>query len=174
MKPLLDPRPIKDTPRYWYVKIGVRGEHHFRFPSYGRAYQILHFASAVREVPALMRTFELAGLAIGLAWWHRAFDLEAEVPHKGASDRTLSEYSDQVVDELQEEGYTDSDIEDLFVAVMGPLNAWADDVKETRTPKERKTEASRDDAAEPEEYTEEGGPDPGPLAGPGVTSTASL
>ncbi len=174
MRPLLDPRPVKDTPRYWFVETEEHGQHHFRFPSYGRAYQILHFAAATKQVPQIMRTFELAGIAIGFCWWHRAFDLEAKPPHKGASDRSLSEYSDQVIDELQEAGYDDTEIEELFVAVMGPLNAWADDVKAAKTPTELKKDVELDKGApDPVAFTEEDGPDPGPFVAPGATSTAS-
>lgn len=181
MKPRLIPLEIPQTDRYWMVQLDELGEHHFRFPNYTRAALVLDYARALegRESTQLQRTLDLAGVAVGFFWWHRAHELETEQPHAGASHERLSWYGESVMDELQEQGYSIGSIIQLHAGIMPRLSEYGADLFLMQTGQRLEDylqEKAAEDAdssglelqpAEPEngaEWTVEDGADPGPFA----------
>ena len=121
MIPRTQPLIIPDSKRYWFVELDG-GQHHWRFPYYGVASQLLKLSAKYqkrdKEAPATIeRTisqFPLYGAVIGSCWSHRVFSLESEAPDVAEPDLAVYEaYGRAVIDEIQDK-YDLFEILDLF------------------------------------------------------------
>lgn len=172
MKPRLNALTVPETPRYWSVEVEEKGEHHFRFPSYSRASLAVDFRNARMTRDGVATWIEQAGILLGMCWWHRGMELTTQPPHMGSSHQSLAEYSEAVIDELQEAGYTLAHIDVLYAAALPRMTEYTGDLIELYKPmldklEEAKAEAEAEDGEdeEPEgvEWTEDDQSNPGPF-----------
>lgn len=118
MNPRKESLTIPDTPRYWSVEIGSKGAHHFRDMTYSKAMRMIPRLQALKPNNAASMgapAMNLGGLAIGLTWHHRAYTLATPFP---GWDGDLDDYGDEVIGELQDAGYSLSDVTALISAVL--------------------------------------------------------
>jgi len=131
MQPLDETRPIPQGERFFSVDLGEKlGVFHLRFPSYGKAARLLKLLVGFNKgdgMDRLASMLDVAGYAIGVCWWHRAYSLDAGTPPGNRSDEdTWRKYGDDVIDELQDHGLT-------LVHVMQMLNAVTSTFQERMT-----------------------------------------
>jgi len=95
MTPRAEVREVPTTPRYFAVDLDGRGLHHFRLPTYSDAAVLFELF----EIDPFSDLVLWAGMAVGLCWWHRGYDLDTPIP-PGRSAGALAAYSRAVQDEL--------------------------------------------------------------------------
>jgi|DEB0MinimDraft_3_1074331.scaffolds.fasta_scaffold00047_28 hypothetical protein len=121
MTPRAKALTIPDSDRYWTLELPEKGEHHFRNLTYGKAAKLVKMlknsglVNGGMGIESIGDLLDLAGIAIGLTWWHRAYKLETPFPG-WAGD--LEEYGDEVIGELQDQGYTFKDVLALVNSVL--------------------------------------------------------
>lgn len=115
-------RVIPNKPRYF--AIDIQGEPwHLRVPDYatiGELFDIMPELAAApegsgRRVSVLM---DAAGAAIGCAWCHQRYDLEAGDTPDTSEPQRARRYGRLVVDELQEHGLTMEEIQSLATPLL--------------------------------------------------------
>ena len=130
MQPRDTTLPVPTSQRYWSADLGAAGLHHFRFPYYGLASQLLKLSYEFRvdlaDLPNNMDKsllqFPLYGAIIGACWHHRAIELSTPpLPPTTADLAKLKEYGVQVMDELQDE-YDIFQLLELFNKASEGLN----------------------------------------------------
>jgi hypothetical protein len=123
---------IPENARYWSVTLEgdkpQHGAHHFRFPSWA-------MASILQEVALncptqnegedwlrwARRITPWMGAIIGRCWWHRGFVLAVAEPGWRADLDEMLNYGHEVIDELQEQGYSLGEVLLLYNACTDAL-----------------------------------------------------
>ena len=120
------------SPRFWFVDVPERGEHTFRAPSYALGGAVMDALSRHYPDPTPGdwsvnedRTHKLdgAGALVGACWWHAQFELETPPPPFSLTASDLDRYGRAVADELQDAGYTATEIITLGGAISGEFMA---------------------------------------------------
>lgn len=166
MKPRLNALTVPETDRYWVVELEEKGQHHFQFPGFPKAGQAIECAMAYSDRAqgsGVQTANVLAGLVTGYCWYHRGMVLETEAPNLGASHDTLLAYSEKVSAELQDAGYSSTDLLAFYNQATPILLEWWSDLHGITA-----TGVDEDDDAEPPEpeeteWTTEDGANPGPF-----------
>ena len=133
MLPLDQPRTIPDTPIYFCVDVGERGDHHFRVPRASVVGRLLmplmesglwdlkrDGAGAIDHVRADLLE-EGIGAAIGVCWRHRTLELETKRRDFERGSDGLLEYGEEVMRELYEAGYSLEECTPMLNAVLSRL-----------------------------------------------------
>lgn len=125
MQPRVEPLTIPDSERYFAVDLGDKGVHHFRLPDFTAPHIISEFASKIRHQRRADQAM-LAGLALGLCWYHRAYELETEPPEEETA-RALRAYSRAVQGELVDAGYTNLHLLQMLNPVLRQVKRFVTD-----------------------------------------------
>lgn len=166
MLPRDTPRPpVKaHSPRYATVDLGDHGPHPLRGPTFAGDDLLGRLAeesaadwTAPDGSPARLRQMSpMMGAAVGSLWWHPDLDLEAVQPRWTAPTADWLAFGEQVCDEMVEQGYTLSDLVDLYLGSMRLVNAGISVVQEADTradfssaPEEPATLEAQPPSAEP-------------------------
>lgn len=116
--------------RYWSVTLDDRGAHHFRVPTFDVLAAVNNsIAPAFQDaregeeltLAAMMARAPYMAAMIGACWWHRGYDLDAEVPPAVTAESVLA-YGRAVLGELQDEDYSLFEVNELFAGVAAITN----------------------------------------------------
>ncbi len=122
------PRTIPEKPNYWSLELGDKGTHNFRdpLPVYraliGKALNDADFAAlAIASKDGVLAggmagVWPIVGAVLGLCWFDASRDLDTPPLRTFGGD--VLAYGEDVLYEMQDEGYADKDIGPVLAAFL--------------------------------------------------------
>ncbi len=120
MKPRIERLPCPQRPGYLTVDLSA-GPHAFRLPTWSEATRLAEFAGSRPD--GVASSVEYFALVVGVAWHHEGLELEAEYPIDDPTPSSLVRYGRAVERELEEAGYTATDVGVMARALLDAMTA---------------------------------------------------